>query len=145
MNLYFDITDLCDVNDLMDRVDSDNYRYSPKVQQTIYMFVACYSAHVLRSVIKSGLGDGFVTYTAPNVLLVMEDMCSMWSREDIIDMKICFDTLDFQSVVRFSNIHHVLDHALARYGTSIAAIRDTSYVHVDCSSMGKSLIRLECK
>lgn len=145
MNLYFDVSDLCDPHELMDRVDTDNYRYSTKVKQTIYMFVAFYSAHVLRNVIDNGLGEGFVTFVPPNPMYVMEEMGRMWPRDSIVDMKICFDTIDLQSVVRFNNVHSILDHALARHGKTIESIRGKNEVSVDCSPVGNSFIRLECK
>ncbi|ANZ49941.1 hypothetical protein PARSHIK_32 [Erwinia phage vB_EamM_Parshik] len=144
MKLYFDLNDICDVPAMLDRVDQDNNRFTGDSAKAFYAFTALYAAYSLRAIINGVAGNNFVTYVPVKPANVFSNMTGVWSHDTIIDLRVCFDTIEMNNVVRFNNVIATVDHALLSEGKTFESIKDASHIHIDLTNPKGTVVCLEC-
>lgn len=145
MKVYFELSDICDIDGILGRVAMYGPRYNErKTPQLCYLFVAQYALASLKAIVKTGIGENFVTFTPPNQHQIYSQMCGLWPEQDIVDLKITFDTIDLDREVRFSELQTVISSVLSRTGKSRQEVAEHAVVSLFMNEIGNAVICLEC-
>lgn len=145
MKVYFDLGDICDVEGILGRVAVDSPRYhEKKTAHLCYLFVAQYALASVKAIVTSGIGENFVTFTPPNVHQIFNQMRGLWSEEDIIDLKLTFDTVRLDEEVRFDALQTVINTVLVRSGKTRIEAAMSAKITLFMNEIGNALICLEC-
>lgn len=145
MKVYFDLGDVCDIDGILGRVFVHSKRYDEeRIPHLCYLFVAQYALASVEAIVKSGVGENFVTFTPPNQHKIYGEMCGVWGEENIIDLKMTFDTIDLADEVRFTELQTVINTVLVRSGKSRVEMAMSAKVSLLMNEIGNALICLEC-
>ncbi|ANZ48319.1 hypothetical protein BIZ78_gp256 [Erwinia phage vB_EamM_Caitlin] len=145
MKVYFELKDICDVDGILGRVNIDSAYYDPKrTPHMCYLFVAEYAKEALEQIAKHGLGVGFVTFSPPNQYQILARMKNLWPEEDILNLRISFDTIRLDEEVRFFELQQIVQAVSIRTGLNRLEVAERTKVSLFMNEIGNALICLEC-
>jgi len=144
MKVYFDLGDVCDIDGILGRVVPHRNADDHKIANLCYLFVAQYALASVKAIVISGVGENFVTFTPPNQHKIFAEMSGVWGDENIILLKLTFDSIDLEEEVRFAELQTVINTVLVRSGKSRVEMAMSAKVSLIMNEIGNALICLEC-
>ncbi|ANZ48592.1 hypothetical protein BIZ83_gp261 [Erwinia phage vB_EamM_ChrisDB] len=145
MKVYFELRDICDIDGILGRVNIESAYYNPKrTPHLCYMFVAEYAREALEQIVNHGLGVGFVTFTPPDQYRILARMKQLWSEEDILALRISFDSIALHEEVRFFELQQIVQAACVHSGFNRMEIAEQTKVTLFMNEIGNALICMEC-
>lgn len=145
MKVYFELKDICDIDGILGRVNIDSPYYDPKrTPHMCYLFVAQYAKEALEQIVKYGLGVGFVTFSPPDQHRILGQLNYLWPEEDIVALRISFDSINLQNEIRFYELQQIVQAVSIRTGLNRLEVAERTTVSLFMNEIGNALVCLEC-
>lgn len=145
MKVYFELGDICDIDGILGRVNTESAYYDPKrTPQLCYIFVAEYAKEALVQIVNNGVGVGFVTFTPPNQYRILAQMKRLWPEEDILNLRVSFDTIALDEEVRFYELQQIVQATSTRSGLNRLEIAERTKITLFMNEIGNAVICMEC-